>query len=253
MTLQEVCKKYNIAESSMKNAFPRSQKALLKKYGVKIIKEGRGQKAVYREEWEDDKRALTMYNEIKDTMIMDHESFKLMNWDFMVFLAIVTTPMLVFRGSFEDFLRYVDVPISERNINSLKEALNSLQEREFISFVIDKTDSNYFVAALYRKVEEEMQIGIGMVKTCKLLAEKHKKRNWVPLLKTWLGVQILSEDQPYTVKDLEEITGLSSYQIRESNKILKESQIFRTSKAYSSYQHCIGTKVDMNADAFFNI
>ena len=98
-----------------------------------------------------------------------------------------------------------------------------------------------------------MQIGIGMVKTCKLLAEKHKKRSWVPLLKTWLGVQILSEDQPYTLRDLEEITGLSNYQIKESNKILKESQIFRTSRAYQSYQRCIGNNVDMNVDAFFNV
>lgn len=253
MTLQEVCIKYNVAESSMKNAFPRTQKSILKKYGVKIVKEGRGQKAIYREEWEDDKRALTMYKEIKDSVIIDNKSFKLMNWDFMVFLAIVTTPMLVFRGSFQDFLRYVEVPVTEKNIKALKEALKSLEEREFISFTLDKTDNNYFIAALYRKVEEEMQIGIGMVKTCKLLAEKHKKRSWVPLLKTWLGVQLLSENQPYTLKDVEQITGLSNYQIKESNKILKESQIFKTSRAYQSYQLCVGTNVDMNIEAFYKV
>ena len=94
MTLEEVCEKYGVAQSSMTNAFPRTQKAILKKHGVKIIKEGRGKTAVYTEEWEDDKRAITMYEEVKDTVMITNESFKLMNWDFMVFLAIITTQCL---------------------------------------------------------------------------------------------------------------------------------------------------------------
>jgi len=250
MTLEEVCEKYGVAQSSMTNAFPRTQKAILKKHGVKIIKEGRGKTAVYTEEWEDDKRAITMYEEVKDTVMITNESFKLMNWDFMVFLAIITTPMFVFRGSFEDFLRYVEVPVSDANIITLKGALSSLEERNLISYNLDRTNNKYFVAALYRKVEEEMQIGIGMVRTCKQLAEKHKKRSWVPLLKTWLSINVLADNQPYTMRDIETMTGLSAYQIKEANKILKEAEIFKTSRAYANYQKCIGMYVDMNG--FYN-
>ena len=188
MTLQEVCDKYNVAQSSMTNAFPRTQKSILKKYGVKIVKEGRGKDAVYSEVLESDRRAVTMYEEVKDTVVINNETFKLMNWDFMVFLAIVTTPMFVFRGNYEDFLKYIEMPVSTNNIVTLKSVLTRLAERDFISYNIDKTNDKYFIAALYRKVEEDMQIGIDMVRTCKLLAEKHKKRSWVPLLKTWLGV-----------------------------------------------------------------
>lgn len=250
MTLQEVCEKYKISESSMKTAFPRTQQSILKKHGVKIIKEGRGQKASYREECIDDKRAITMYEEDKEKIIVDNESFKLMNWDFLVFLAIVTTPMLVFRGSYEDFLRYVDISITDNNLRMLKDALIILKEKEFISYTIDKTDNNFFIAGIYRKIEEEMSIGIGMVQTCKQLAKKYHKRSWIPLLKTWLGVQMLSENQPYTVKNLCSTTGLSEYQIKESNKILKESVIYRTSRAYVCYQQCIGTNVELNG--FYN-
>lgn len=253
MTLQEVCEKYQVAESSMKNMFPRTQQSILKKHGVKIIKEGRGQKATYHEEFMDDKRALTMYKEDKEEIIVDNESFRLMNWDFLVFLAIVTTPMLVFRGSYDDFLKYVDVPVTDANKRMLEDALIGLKERDFISYTVDKTDSNFFIAGIYRKVEEEMSIGIGMVRTCKQLAEKHHKRSWVPLLKTWLGVQMLAESQPYTVESLCAITGLSAYQVNQSNKILKESLIYRTSKAYACYQRCIGTNVDLNAEAFYNV
>lgn len=247
MTLQEVCEKYGVSESSMKSMFPRTQASILKKHGVKIIKEGRGAKATYREEWVDDKRAVTLYEETKQEIMINEESFKLMNWDFMVFLAIVTTPMLVFRGSYIEFLKYVEAPVTDANLRMLKDALIGLRDREFISYTIDKTDSNYFIAAIYRRVEEEMHIGIGMVKTCKRLAEKYHKRSWVPLLKTWLGVQMLSENQPYTVDTLCAITGLSKYQIQTSNKILTDSFVYKTSRAYINYQKCIGTNVDMNA------
>jgi predicted transcriptional regulator len=186
-------------------------------------------------------------------MVIDNESFKLLNWDFMVFLAIVTTPMLVFRGSFEDFLRYVEVTVTDKNIKLLKESLSNLEERNYISYDLDRTDSNYFVAAICRKTEEEMQIGIGMIRDCKRLAEKYHKRSWVPILKTWLGVEMLSKTQPYTMEDLQKVTGLSAYQIKESNKVLKESCIFRTSKAYANYQQCIGTRVDLNINAFYKI
>jgi hypothetical protein len=253
MTLQEVCEKYSIAESSMKNAFPRSQKAILKKYGVKIIKEGRGKKAIYREEWIDDMRAKTMYNEVKDVMVISNDSLSLINWEFMVFLALITTPMLVFRGSFEDFLKYVEVKVTSNNITLLKEALSNLEEKNYISYNLDRTDYSYFVAAICRKTEEDMQIGIGMIRDCKRLAEKYNKRSWVPLLKMWLGVEMLSATQPYTIKELKSITGLNDYQIKESNRILKESYIFRTSRAYINYYRCIGSYVDLNAEAFYKI
>jgi hypothetical protein len=253
MTLQEVCEKYKVSESSLRKMFPRTQQSILKKHGVKIIKEGRGKNAVYREEIQDDKRAITMYNEDKKELILDNNSLQLMNWDFFVLLSIVATPMLVFRGSYEDFLKYTDIKVSDNNLRMLKDALEGLAKKEYISYNIDKTNNNYFVASIYRKVEEEMSIGINMVKTCKLLAEKYHKRSWVPLLKTWLGVEMLAENQPYTVDTLCAITGLSAYQVRESNKILKEAAIYQTSKAYLNYCTCLGTNVDLNVEAFYNI
>lgn len=253
MTLKEVCEKYEVSESSMTTKFPRTQQAILKKHGIRIIKEGRGKTANYIEEVESDQRAITMYDEVREEMILSNDTLKLMNWDFMCFLAIITTPMLVFRGSYEDFLKYVGCTVSVTNVIELKKALQSLAEREFISYNIDKTNSNYFIAGLYRKVEEDMKIGIGMVRNCKILAEKYHKRSWIPLLKTWLGIELLSTRQPFTMSDLSAVTGLSKYQINESSKILKESLVFRSTKAYAGFQTCIGTNVDLNREEFFNI
>lgn len=85
--------------------------------------------------------------------------------------------MLVFRGSYEDFLNYIQLKVTPENIDELKETLKELNSREYISYTIDKTDENYFVAALYRKKEEQMHIGIGMVKTCKEIADSAHKRS----------------------------------------------------------------------------
>lgn len=85
--------------------------------------------------------------------------------------------MLVFRGSYEDFLSYVQVKITKENIKELQNTLQELNEKEYISYTIDKTDNNYFIAALYRKREEQMHIGIGMVRTCKQIADAAHKRS----------------------------------------------------------------------------
>lgn len=251
MTLQELCKKYDVSETSIKNAFPRTQQSILKKHGIKIIKEGRGKNAIYHEEKQeifDDKRAMSLYMEDKEKILMDNESFNnLMNWDFLVFLAIVTTPMLVFRGSYDDFLKYVEIPRTDGNRRLLKDALRQLEDKDFISYTIDKTNKDFFIAGLYKKVEDEMEIGIGMVRICKQLADKYNKRSWVPLLKTWLGVQMMmKKEQKYTIKSLSAATGLSEYQIKESNRILKNSSIYLSSRAYKNYMTCIGCVAEMN-------
>lgn len=254
MTLKEVAEKYGMSESSLKNAFPRSQASIEKKYGVRIVKQGRGDKAVYYEDFiEDDQRALTMYEEPKEHFAISQEQLAMVNWDFHVFLGIITTPMLVFRGSYTDFLKYIQAPITNNNLWELKMALEHLAARDYISYQVDKTNEEYFIAALWRKTELDMEIGIEMVCTCKRLAELNNKRSWVPLLKTWLGVEILSKKQPFTMKELGAMIGLSEYQIRESCKVLESSAVFKRSRAYLDYQTCVGSTVDLNHPSFYQL
>lgn len=249
MTLQEVCLKLNLSESSIKTNFTRAQKKLLKD-NIKLIKTGRGTSAVYDIEYLTDNRALTIYDEVRDDIVLTNDSVSLPNWEFLVFLAIVTTPMIVFRGSYKDFLRYVQIAVNDTNIQHLKEALITLEGRDIISYVVDKTNEDYFMAGIYRKVEEDMKIGIEMVKECKRLQEKYNKQSFIPLLKTWLGVQMLVENQPFTTSDLMNITGLSEYAVKESHKILKESNIYKSSKAYRNMICCKGMNIELNA--FYN-
>ena len=49
MTLKEFCDKYDYSESTVIKTFPQVQSVILKRYGIKVDKVGRGKKAQYIE------------------------------------------------------------------------------------------------------------------------------------------------------------------------------------------------------------
>lgn len=248
MTLQDVCEIYGVSESAVTTNFPRVRDSILKKHNVHLIKLGRGKNATY--EIQEDFRALTMYEELKHEIVLDRASIQLMAFPFHVLIGIVITPMLVFRGSYIDFLNYLQTSTSESNIELLKQALEELQAADYISYNVDKTNSNYFVAAIYRQKEEEMKIGIDMIRRCKAIADEHNKQSWIPLFKVWIGAQMLAEREFFKMGDLEELTGLSAYQVREARKLLEGDDIFRTTRAYAAFDLCLGSHIELNG--FYN-
>lgn len=249
MDVKEVCTMFDCSQSSLLTNFSRTQSTIYKKYHVLIQKKGRGKNAIYQI-IKDDSRALTLFKEEETRAVMlDTNSMKeMMDLRFAVFLGIIMTPLQVFRGSYVDFLKYIQMNNTQNNRNNIKEALEFLAQKDYIHYAVDKTNKNYFFAGIYRKVEEEIKVGISMVKVCKQLADQNHKRSWVNLLKTWLGIKYLyiQDLQPYTVKDLSDLTGLSPYQIRESGKILQKAQTFITDKVYSGYMRCIGKEAMLN-------
>ena len=249
MTKEELSKRYGIAESTIKSQFTRAKNTMLKKYNLILTKTGRGEDADYQvaPASGSDKRALTMLQEEKrDVMIAENSFSTLLDFNFMVFLAICTTPMGTFYGSYEDFLNYVEIKKTKANLDNLKEALTMLAASEYIEYVIDRTDENYFNAFLFKRTRDTMAISLDMAERCQRLAKKNHKQSWIPLLKTWIGVQYVYNNQPFTVDELCNLTGLSPYQIRESKKILEKDNLFVTSKAYAAYNKCIGSNVELN-------
>lgn len=256
MTAQEVCEKYKVSETSLKSQFKRTQESIYKKFSVKIIKEGRGANVDYREVISSDRRAESMFQALEpihDTGIMKND-LSMPSFTFCVFMGIITTPMLVFRGTYVDFLKYIEITVNNDNIEKLKESINSLIQSCIINCIIDiTTDEEVVTLSLVRSAEVEMKIGINMIKTCRILSQKYHKRDWVPLLKVWLGTELLSKQDHYTRKELIDMTGLTKYQLDESARILKESNIYKSSKAYAGYQKCLGLSADMNIEEFYEI
>lgn len=249
MNLKEVCQKFNYSQSYVTKNFKKFQNAIYKKWGIILIKEGRGSNVQYIIT-EDNSRALTLYQQDDTrTVMLSKSSLKhIMNMDFATFMGIIMTPLQVYRGSYADFLKYIEVNNTVSNKENLKNSLNFLSQNDYIHYEVDKTDNEYFFAGIYKKTEEEITVGLEMIKVCKHLAMKYNKRSWVPMLKLWLGIKYLyiQDLQPYTVQDLIDLTGLSAYQIRENGKILQNDNAFMTDKVYSGYARCVGKQVELN-------
>lgn len=248
MTRKELSEKYNLKESSIKNNFGRIQTSMLKKYGLILTKTGRGDNTDYQvtDSEGNEGRALAMSQETNRKIMIAKDSLKAMDFNFIVFLGICMTPMGAFYGSYEGFLEYIELPKTKENVQNLKDALNDLRASEYIEYIIDKTNNDYFNVFIFRKVREDMAISLDMTMRCQKLAKQNKKQSWVPLLKTWVGIQYVYDKQPFTVAELSAITGLTPYQIRDSKKILEKDNLFVTSRAYIDYEHCIGSNVDLN-------
>ena len=248
MTRKELSEKYQITESSIKSNFSRIQKTMLKKYGLILTKTGRGDNTDYQvtDSEGNEGRALAMSQEKNHQVMIAQDSLKTIDFNFMVFLAICMTPMGTFYGSYEGFLEYAELTKNKDNLRNLKEALNMLSAANYINYTVDKTNSDYFNVFIFRKVREDMAISLDMTMRCQKLAKENKKQNWVPLLKTWVGMQYMYDKQPFTVQEICSVIGLTTYQIRESKKILEADNLFTTSRAYIGYDRCIGSNVDLN-------
>lgn len=265
MTKKEVCDKFGLTENQLTKNFKRCQEQVYNKYSVRLTKTGRGEKVDYQVEdipmTTNIHQSIAFIQDAHKEIIMDQQLFTdLIDWNFMVFMGIVLCPMVVFRGTLEDFLQYVGVKVTEMNKKHLKESLIELDKHDLIAFNVDRTDKSIFTASILAKVEKEMHIGLDMVQCCMKLQKQNNMNSWVPLLKTWLGLQIIAIDNNYdsdtvfTLKELENITGVNTKMLIKCRKILEEDDLFKTSYAYIGKENekkRIGQNVSINRFKYF--
>lgn len=243
MTLQEVSIKYGFSQSSIKTQFKRTAASIQKKYNVTLTRYYNDDGQLCYEAT--DGRAETFYDEQETKqMKIGKPVLRLNNFEFIVFLGIVMTPWGVFRGAREEFLKYISVKKNKKNLELLEQSLANLINQEYIAVC---EDGKHVIIYIREKIEEEMNIGPKMIKRCRDIAKKNNKTfdKTIQLMKVWLAIQICYKDQPFTSARLEELTNLSSYQIREAIKLLEnEGDIFKTSRV-GNYMYCQGKNVDL--------
>lgn len=254
MTKKEICEKFGLSENQLTKNFKRCQEQVYNKYNIHLTKTGRGDKVDYQVEdipmTTNIHQSIAFIQDAHKEIIMDQQLFTdLIDWNFMVFMGIVLCPMIVFRGTLEDFLQYVGVKNSEGNRKLLKKSLIELHEHDLIDYRVDRTDDRVFTASILAKVEQEMHIGIDMVQRCMKLQKENNMNTWVPLLKTWLGLQIITLDnkqETFTMRQLESITGVNNKMLTKCKKILEADNLFQTSRAFLTRDVCIGQKINLN-------
>ena len=234
MTLSELSKIVGIAEGTLKNQFKREAERLAKK-GIFISKTGRGKSVEYFIEYDElfnDNRANTIFEEEKANIYLMDDMLKMLDWNLLVFLGICLTPLLVFRGSYEDFLTYAGVTPSSANVVLLKEALKEMNDK-YIGYYPDKTDDNYFTASIYKTVENELKVPIARIRDCRKIQLDTHSRSFIPILKVWMATEEAIKNQPYTIQDLSDMTGLSPSTVKRVNKQLKDNNIYISKKDYN--------------------
>ena len=89
-------------------------------------------------------------------------------------------------------------------------------------YMEDPSDPMYFMAAVQKKTEEEMELEISAILAFKNMVEGTRK-SWIPLMKVYFALCLL--EQPCTIEELCEITKLTQYKIRDSLNILSEHRV----------------------------
>lgn len=247
MTIQEVSLKFGYSQSSLKTQFKRTAAAIQKKYNVMLLRYYDKQGNLYYEI--EDGRAKSFFDEDEGRKVnIGKSTLKFQNFQFISFLGIVMTPMGVFRGTREDFLKYIGVRKNKKNLEVLQQSLKNLANKKYIAFHEDGI--RHIVVYVTEETEETMKIGSKMIKRCRDIAKKNHKSTdkVVQLLKVWLAVQICALHQPFTNADISRLTGLSTYQIRDVLKMFKgelgQDDIFRIQRV-GDYYHCQGNVVDL--------
>lgn len=256
MSLEELCNKYNISPSSVKTQFKRTQESILKKYGVNIIKMGRGTAAEYLESLDTNTRAMTLYEERENTLFyVDEEIMGLELWEFMILIVLLVKPELVFRGTYKMLVEYLGKRATSANMGAAALAIENLKNRGHILFAEDS--DGYFIIGLRRQAEKKIvDLQLDVIKKSHQIAELNHKRDWVPLTKVIAAAIYLKNAEPYTVDDIKRLTGLNESSIKESKKLLKENNIVIYHKEAirdGDFVYCVGSTADVNGINFKEI
>lgn len=119
----------------------------------------------------------------------------------------------------------------------LKQVLNELLANRTIYGGTDPSNEDWFFAGLYRIVEEQMGAQISQIKICRQIAEAAHMQSdgWVKILKTLIGVTMLSESSElFKMATLAEYTGLTETQLRKTHRLLQDNNIYKIDIVYDN-------------------
>jgi predicted transcriptional regulator len=240
---------FGYAVGSIKNQFKRTATAINKKFGVDILKVKKGDGKTFYIIEKSNERALTIFEETKD-LYVPLNSLQLQAYEFYILLVVVVSEYGTYRGTYEHLLKYIGASVTKKNKELMDAAIKSLKEKGYL-LDIDIMDDDKFTLILRTDVEKNNAVTIEMLKESKKIIEKNNKPiKYLPrLVQVWMAIQECEKHQPFTYTELEELTGLSKYQIRELKKLLENNNIFLSNRA-GSYWKCLGMTVDLNA--FYN-
>lgn len=240
---------FNYSQSYLTKNFPKVKTALKKTYNIDIEKISTKEDKKYIIFENESTRALTLFDEQKNDLIISQESLQLKDLEFYILLAIAVSDYGVYRGTYKQLLKYLGLPATNKNIELTDAAIESLKSNGYLHDIVK--DETTFTLILKDEAEKHFCVTIEMLKESKKIIEKNNKSiKYLPrLIQVWVAIQECEKHQPFTYAELQKMTGLSLYQVKELKKLLENNNIFISNRA-GSYWKCLGMNVDLNA--FYN-
>ena len=248
MTLEQLCTTYGYSEKSIKSNFRRTAQSFKRKYGLDLIK-CTSYKGVYYQI--SSPRALTMYEEIKNEVYIPIESIKMDDLACFVLVGVAATPQGVFRGTRKDFLDYIGLSHSKKNVELLDQVLNRITNVQQWPLIYQE-DGDFIIIYIQREFEKQRIINIKMLRECQEMARKYNKQSMkiIQLFKVWQAYRINEQKgiKPLTDKILQQYIDLSQKQISDIRKILEAEDLINTIRVGTA-KRCYGH--DYSTSAYY--
>lgn len=118
-----------------------------------------------------------------------------------------------------------------------------------------KLDKGSILIGLEPKMQKKLQYRRYLIEMCKDIAAQNNKKSYIPFFKTIMALFVLTNelgvDAYFTYNDINDITGLSNYYIKECLQLLSKDNVVRLGEL-SYYEdgigniRCRGRNIDLN-------
>lgn len=247
LTAEEIAELLGVSLTTINTKFNRT-KDNAKKKGYLLSKVGKGKKAKYTLELLGgiSERAKIIFDENGEDINLNTECLRLTTWQFNILLGTILTPMKVFRGTEDEFLKYLGLTVHKRNAEKLREAIDYMVNQEYIWA---NYDEDVVIVSIRRKFEKQLKLTSDLANKSFNIAAKYSIREWQNVLKVWLAIQLLNI-APDTRMTSKQICGLTNIKTQDTvNKCiraLESENVLKTQKLYFE-GNCIGRAINVNA------
>lgn len=185
------------------------------------------------------------------------DSLKFLQFEQVVLLGVLFTPVMSFRGTYKDFLEYIGIEVRDENIAKLKDALDFLSKENIFGIIkYDRTGT--FIVGIHEDYDEQIGLTTERIRESKRIAlENNLKgyKGWNDVLRVWMAIEVLSQgysgaDIYITNKIIKDMTGLDEKRITQIKKALINSDKLIGKIGFKVNQNgdikCVGTSYKLN-------
>ena len=248
-TIEEVAELFGKSVTSLKTNFTRTIDSINKKFGA-IVTKCKDKDGIYYTI--EIPRALTIFEEQEreEGIFIPLGAIKLNDLKAYIIVAVAAMPQGVFRGTAEQFLDYIGLSKSQKNIDLFNVAVNDFIEDEEGSYVFCKKDNVTVTIHIKDTVESELGFTINLLRDFKNLIEKNNKQpiKIVQLLKVWKAYDVMTtvlKWDPITDKDVMKFTDLGLFQIRDVKKLI-DDPYYMSRMRKGTYNYCEGYTIGLS-------